>query len=307
MSGMKMNKVWLSILSLLIAFLISACNEDTHSYDDNRQEAQNFLDQHAAGAVSAESKMMKETVHQGTELPARFQQPTFLLAETSTMSDNQSFVVPVGADISSNRGPVTLRDILKRLAVLKRMNVSWADDVDQLAMVDVDIRAEDDYYKAIDNILRQLDYFYEIQGNSIVVKYRDTKTFHIAMPFISSQIDVSIGGDVLGSKEQEHKMKGRLGIENKQSSETSFDSWFNIQSNLEQILKIYSEIEVDDSVDSGLVGLEGQLAALDDDDKKGGGDEAKGGGKTKRTQNAGALGYFVIDRPVGLVTVTAPR
>ncbi len=287
--------VFLQAAALLCVLALASCSS---SYD-NRKEGQSFLDQHTAGAVSADTKVMEEVTQDPTELPERFQNPTFLLSETGSFADQEEFSVPVGADISSSRGPVALRDILKRLAVLKRMNVSWAEDVDQMALVDVDIRAEDDFYDAIDNILRQLDYFYEIQGNSIVVKYRDSKTFHIAMPFLNPTFNIGVGGDVLGSQDVKHKMKGRIEIESTSAAD-SFDVWANIQKNLDEILKIYSETEIADTVDT---------ASLAESSLEGDKTKEKGADTVQKTRirNKGAHGYYVIDKPVGLITVTAPR
>ncbi|HSR36650.1 MAG TPA: type II and III secretion system protein, partial [Desulfurivibrionaceae bacterium] len=137
-------------------------------------------------------------------MPVRFQQPSYVLKESTSgsqlgLGETAEIKIPVGADISSTTGPVALRDILKRLAALKKMKVSWASDVDQSAMVDVDIKAEDDFFDAIDNILRQVDYYHEVKGNTIVVQYRQTKKFHVAMPFTKSTYETGVGGDVLGS------------------------------------------------------------------------------------------------------------
>lgn len=287
--------VFLQAAALLCVLALASCSS---SYD-NRKEGQSFLDQHTAGAVSADTKVMDEVTQDPTELPERFQKPTFLLSESGSFADQEDFSVPVGADISSSRGPVALRDILKRLAVLKRMNVSWAEDVDQMALVDVDIRAEDDFYDAIDNILRQLDYFYEIQGNSIVVKYRDSKTFHIAMPFLNPTFNVGVGGDVLGSQDVKHKMKGRIEIESTSAAD-SFDVWANIEKNLNEILKIYTETEIADTVET---------SALNENSLDGGKESEKNSASVQKTRirNQGAHGYYVIDKPVGLITVTAPR
>ena len=73
-------------------------------------------------------------------------------------------VIKVGATIRSTTGPQPLRDILKRLAALKGMNISWASDVDQNALVDVDINANDDFHEAIDHLLRQINYFHDTKG-----------------------------------------------------------------------------------------------------------------------------------------------
>ena len=286
--------LYAAVLCLMI-FAVSC----TSSYD-NREQAESFLDKHTAGAVSAETKVVEEMERGTGELPKRFQNPSFLLEQSGSFASDETFSVPVGADISSNRGPVTLRDILKRLAVLKQMNVSWADDVDQKALVDVDIRAEDDYYKAIENILRQLDYFYEIQGNSIVVKYRDTKTFHLAMPFLKQTYTSGVGGDVLGSNDNKHKMKGLIDLLSEGATEDSFNIWANVANNLDSLLQVYSETEVIDSVDIN----EPSLVQPNAEEVSDVGSVSK---TEKRTNNQGALGYYMIDKPVGLITVTAPR
>ncbi len=300
--GKTMRRFWYASLSLVMVALLISCNS---SQEKNHQEAQKFIERHTAGAVSADSKVLEETVQDAGELPSRFQKPSFLLNKADTLAASEMFSVPVGADISSNRGPVMLRDILKRLAVLKRMNVSWADDVDQHALVDVDIRAEDDFYNAIDNILRQLDYFYEVKGNSIVVKYRDTKTFQVAMPFLSPEYTIGIGGDVLGSADATHKMKGLIEMKNKSTSADSFDVWFNIEENLKKILQVYAETEVADLVDTSAP--EPDSLALEESPAPNTAGSGGDGGSKKRSTNEGALGYYMIDKPVGLVTVTAPR
>jgi len=174
------------------------------------------------------------------------------------------------------------------------MNISWASDVDQIAMVDVDIRAEDDFFKSLDNILRQKDYFHEVQGNSIVVKYRETRKFHVAMPFTKSTYETGVGGDVLGSGgvagQNTNKMSGTIQLK---STGNDFDMWDNIRKNLDQILEIW-EATVVAPVDTDPVGQS----------------DAPTPKKTTTTTKRdvqGGKGYYTIDKPVGLITVTAPR
>ena len=91
----------------------------------------------------------------GRSLPVRFQKPSYLIKDTSLAEDaadvDEELTLKVGADITTTAGPVTLRDIMKRLGSLHNMNVSWASDVDQYVYVDVDISANDDFFIAINS------------------------------------------------------------------------------------------------------------------------------------------------------------
>ena len=237
------------------------------------------------------------------QLPVRFQQPSFVLKDSASgaqmgAGETSEIKIPVGADISSTTGPVPLRDIMKRLAALKGMNISWASDVDQMAMVDVDIRAEDDFFKSLDNILRQKDYFEEVQGNTIVVKYRETRKFHVAMPFLKSSYNTGVGGDVLGgSTTATTGLKGTIQLN---SEKNEFDVWDNISKNLDQILGIWEETTAipPPATTTTATGAAAVVAAATP--------PPTATITSKRNVQAGK-GYYSIDRPIGLITVTAPR
>ncbi|MFH7326293.1 type II and III secretion system protein [Desulfurivibrio sp. C05AmB] len=225
------------------------------------------------------------------QLPIRYQRPAYMLQDQGVgrqlgLGDDLRVSVPVGADISSTTGPVPLRDILRRLAALKQMNISWSSDVDQYVPVDVDIRAEEDFFDAIDNILRQVDYFHQVERNTIVVKFRETRTFHVAMPFMISTYNTGVGGDVLGAGGIDSSGSSAL-VGNIQltSNDNRFDIWDNIRKNLDQILEIWEE-----TIQTGPPGDNGVRA----------------GSVTRRNVQAGK-GYYSIDKPIGLITVTAPR
>jgi general secretion pathway protein D/MSHA biogenesis protein MshL len=237
------------------------------------------------------------------QLPVRFQKPAYMLGDTSAQNigagNAEGLTIPVGADISSNTGPVALRDIMKRLAALKGMNISWASDVDQMAMVDVDIRAEDDFFKSLDNILRQKDYFHEVQGNTIVVKYRETRKFHVAMPFLKSSYNTGVGGDVLGGSVASSGLKGNIQLT---SEKNDFDIWENVRKNLDQILDIWEEtVPPPAPAATGSAAQTGGYAQ-----PPAATPPAPAAATTKRNVQAGK-GYYSIDKPIGLITVTAPR
>ena len=199
----KSRKVLLGAI-LLLSLFMSGCMASKDGYQQSQKQSQQFIDKHTAGAVNADAFEGQALVSKPVELPTRFMNPTYLLDEMDTGSGfEDDITIPIGADISSNTGPVTLREIMKRLAVLKGMNVSWANDVDQGALVDVDIRAEDDFFESIDNLLRQLDYFHEVDGNSIIVKYRESKVYQLALPYMTPTYEISVGGNVLGGDQSE--------------------------------------------------------------------------------------------------------
>lgn len=284
----------LILVALTLFFFPAGCSKKAPDFR-GEQEARDFLKKHTSQAVNADafkSDSEKEKTGPPAELPSRFQQPTFLLSETESIGTDD-FAIPVGADISSNAAPVTLREIMKKLAVLKGMNVSWANDVDQGALVDVDIRAEDDFFESIDNILRQLDYFHEVKGNSIIIKHKETRKFHIAMPFMAPQYNMGVGGDVLGgNKIAAHEMSGKIQITSQPENTNSFDIWANVRQNLDQILDIWTTEEV---VTQPAPAGEQMLA---------GAETAQPAVVTNRKPGKG---YYTIDKPVGLITVTAPR
>jgi len=236
-----------------------------------------------------------------SQLPVRFQSPAYTVGSSKDIGDllgtEEEFTVKVGADVSSTSGPVVLRDIIKKLAVLKNMNVSWASDVDQYSYVDVDIRADDDFFKSIDNLLRQRDYFHEVQGNTIVVKFRETKQFHLAMPFVNSKYDASVGGASSDHSSSQITNNGN-----------SFDIWDNVKKNLDIVLQIWEVSKVTQES-----ATEGKLAtnAPATSSTTSGNSTATTADKQKTavemSRSQSAKGYYTIDKPIGLITVTAPR
>ena len=165
---------FLSSSLLLLTLLLSSCITDT-----KQKEQDASLKQESVQSVEQAKTVAAAPVP--LSLPVQYQTPSYVVDrdETENIAIAEESKVKVGARITSTRGPQPLWDILKRLAALKGMNVSWASDVDRNVLVDVNISANDDYYDAIDNMLRQVDYYHEMQGSTIVVKYKETRQFHI--------------------------------------------------------------------------------------------------------------------------------
>ncbi len=273
------------------------------------QQAAAFIAEHSKGAVDGSAPQEKAA----EQLPVRYQSPSYMLKGPSGAggaTTDSDLAIPVGAKIAPTE-PKPLRLVMQELAKLKAMNISWANDVDKESLVYVTIMPEEDFFEAIDNVLRQLDYFHEMEGNTIVIKHKETKKFHIAMPFTSSTYATGVGGDVLGNTEGSN-MKGKLDLS---SSENKFDVWTNIQANLDKILEIWSTapqqvvapppeaIDKEGAAYTSAAGTAQPAAtapAAPVAAPPAAGFEANSSGHS-------GLGYYTIDRPIGLITVTAPR
>ncbi len=213
-----------------------------------------------------------------TALPVRFQKPSYLIKDAGLSEEaasvDEELALKVGADISTTTGPVPLRDIMKGLASLHNMNVSWASDVDQYVYIDVDIRANDDFFVALENMLRQVDYFYELKGNTIIVKFKETRKFHVALP---------------------PRIKGQSNINTSGGTTTNTDAdntrWEIIRNNLDQILDIWAQrYKPPPSAKPSEEGDEEEAMPLQ-------------GATLTQTQS----GFYSVDPSLGLITVTAPR
>ena len=230
----------------------------------------------ATQPVQMESAPAQEEVVGGA-LPVRFQKPSYVIKDKGLTGDaasiDEELTLQVGVDITTTEGPVLLRDILKRLASLHNMNVSWASDVDQYVYIDVDISAEDDFFVALDNMLRQVDYFYEMKGNTIIIKFKETRKYHVALP---------------------PRIKGQKNINTSGGTSTNTDSdntrWEDIRKNLDQILDIWA-----------------QRYDAPPTAKPSESDEEKAPSPKKATLTKTSSGFYSVDPALGLITVTAPR
>jgi general secretion pathway protein D/MSHA biogenesis protein MshL len=276
-----------------------------------------------------------------TSLPVQYQKPSYRVDSASkenVASQADDLVLKVGARISSTK-KVALNDVIKPLAKLKKLNISWASDVIQNINVDVDIKADDDFYMAIEDLLRQVDYFYELKGSTLVIKYKETKRFHIAMPFTQQEFSVTTGGNALGGGTDntvnqtagDKTIEGTIKIA---SDKNQFDIWDNVKLNLDTILnlrtirttkeelgvKTTTKKEVNDisvsqedqgekairSKDEvGQAKIDAGNKAIQEEADRFRLDEEKR--LTMKRKLAEPKGSYMVDKPIGLITVTAPR
>ncbi|WP_339134606.1 MAG: hypothetical protein WGN25_15820 [Candidatus Electrothrix sp. GW3-4] len=229
----------------------------------------------------------QRTVIEPSLLPQRFQRAGYMINdnEANAMLDSgtsDEFQLKVGADITTH-DPISLREAMKALIRNKNMSLSWASDVNQDLLVDIDVTADDNFYEAIDNILRQLDYFHEVQGSTLIIKYRETKQYQIAMPFVKQEYNTAIGGNSFGSD---------VRIDSKGNK---FDIWENIQNNIDSLLATWgATITTPEKSDKG-----------DSDIEK---DEQEGEPVEQTSRRVSSTeSSYTIDKPVGLITVHAPK
>ena len=216
----------------------------------------------------------------GGALPVRFQKPSYVIKDTGIGDEesgiDEELTMKVGADIKTTAGPVPLREIMKRIASLHNMNVSWASDVDQYVYVDVDISADDDFFTALENMLRQVDYFYEMKGNTIIVRFKETRKFHVALPpRIKGQPNINTTGGTTTNTEADNSR------------------WEIIRNNLNQILNVWAQR------------YKPPPSAKPAEEQETAGEKpmALQGATLVQTES----GFYSIDPSLGLITITAPR
>ncbi len=304
---MKSIKNYLLVSSLLLlAFFLTSCVSEKQSQPE------------PATPEQPSTSISPAPVDKPTTLPVRYQTPSYLIdqAAKEDITIAEESKLKVGARITSTRGPQPLWDIVKRLASLKGMNVSWSSDVDQKVLVDVDISSNDDFFTALDNMLRQVDYFHEMNGNTIVIKYKETRQFQIAMPFTTQDYVTGTGGNILGSNDASSNIDGTISLKSKGNE---FDIWDNIKLNLDTILQIWTfrregetVLENTDQVLDDKFGARKGSRGYSADENADTAAESTGASdsaasKANSSKVSGGQGFYIIDKPVGLITVTAPR
>jgi len=312
---MKLKK-WLVVLSLaLMLFSITSCGAKRNAKDLRKTETPPVSETVAAQASP-----------QPAQLPVRYQSTGFVaskgMADDDLGEEADEYQIKVGATIRSSGGPQPLWDVMKRLANLKGMTVSWASDVDGNRLVDVDISANDNFFDAIANLLRQADYYHEVKGKTIVVQNKETKVYQIGVPAMKGAYTSTVGGNFLADREAASGTEGTVKIA---SADNKFDVWENIEKNLNVLLgvvesggervknasmtatandKVNESGSVNSKEGNGSVNATGAAGTASESKEAG---QAQSSEKTVKSvrQTADDGAYFVIDKSVGLITVTA--
>ncbi len=273
------------VLSLLIVALSGCANKNTTNDVEQLPEKETTtpVEEVAAPLPPPEPE----------QLPVRFQTPGFITAEEELDGElgdegSEEYQIKVGATIRSTAGPQPLWDILNRLAGLKSMSVSWASDVDNNVLVDVNIAADDDYFTAIDNLLRQVEYYQEVEDNTLVIKYRDTRKFYLSIPSMKGSYTTTTGGNFLTDRAAATGTEGTVKIT---SDNNEFDVWTNVRVNLDMIMRQWSTTVAE------AITTQSEETAEDG--------ESVTAQATRRVTTGDS--YYTVDQSIGLITVTAPR
>lgn len=271
----------------------------------------------ASSAVS--STAVAQSAPVPTQLPVRYQNPGYSLTKETDglgLGDNASeYQIKVGATIRSTGGPQPLWEVIKRLVNLKGMTVSWASDVDQTILVDVDISANDNFYDAIANLLRQADYYHEVKGKSIIVRNKATKVYQVGIPAMQGNYTTNIGGNFLSSQSASSAASGTEGTVKINSADNKFNVWDNIEKNLKVILQTAEaeRVESDKPVAADPAANNPPVANPNVNTSSkppvfSAGNDKKESEKvtSKVAHNTARDGStFIIDKNIGLITVTA--
>ena len=238
------------------------------------------------------------------QMPARYQNPGYMTSKSGIDEElgatTEEFQIRVGATIKSTSGPQPLWDVLKRLANLKGMTVSWANDVDQNYPVDVDINAQDLFLDAVSNLLRQADYFYEMSGKTIIVKNKTTKVFHIGVPYIKGRYTSTVGGNYLTSKAA---AEGTEGIVKITSEDNEFDIWVNVQKNFDVILGVAAREQA--ALAASRAEAAQNAAQQPGETAPAASVQQAARSAEESSQRAEDGAFYIVDKATGSITVTA--
>jgi general secretion pathway protein D/MSHA biogenesis protein MshL len=310
---MKLKNCLVVLCIALLLSGITSCGAKKNAKDQGKSETP------PPGATAA-----TQAPPPPAQLPVRYQTPGFVTAKDTTADElgieASETQMKVGATIRSTGGPQPLWDVMRRLANLKKMTVSWSSDVDRTLLVDVDIAANDIFFEAISNLLRQADYFHEVKGKSIIIRNKTTKTFQIGVPAMKGGYTTNVGGNFLtssgsgGSSGNGGASSGMEGTVKILSPDNKFDIWTDIEANINKILK--TDVAGKQTAQAGSAG--DPIATKDGVASKDGNKDKPGDAalneekaaysamlKQATRQTEADLASFVIDKSIGMITVTA--
>ena len=308
------------LLLFLITGLMTGCLASKRSLSDIPRAGQGMKDGNASSQAEVQPGV-QSAPHSASasSRPSVSWQPSFTVEDVQVKESKLGLPeLKVGANIESQSGKVVLRDVIKGLAKLKDFNVSWNQDANQNALVDVGIKAEDDFWVALDNVLRQLDYFFEFKNDTLIIGYKQTKTYQVSMPNASYTFTTAVGGNMLGGCTNTKNLGeislatvsegGKDWAEEKTVRYVNrYDLWKKLRQNLDQILEIWEMQNVERATLTSAAAQASQAEAEAKPEEPKGGKTGKEEPITAQSEEWVSLGKgsYTIDESLGIVTVTA--
>jgi MSHA type pilus biogenesis protein MshL len=316
-------RIWHNMRGMLLLFLIigfmTGCAASKRSLSNAPQAEPD------ANASSHTEEQSGPYSIPASSHPSVSWQPSFTVEDIQVKESKLGLPeLKVGANIQSQSGKVVLRDIIRGLANLKDFNVSWNKDANPNAMADVDIKADDDFWVALDNVLRQLDYFFEFKNDTLIIGYKQTNTYQVSMPNISYTFTAAVGGNMLGGCTNTNNLgeislatvppeaqELRAGAGDWAQEKTlryvnRYDLWKSFRQNLDQILEIWEMQNVERET------LTSAAVQASEETQKKEGQSQNEKEKTEKPVTAMAeewvslgKGSYTVDESLGIVTVTA--
>ncbi len=322
-------RIWHDMRGMLLLFLIigfmTGCAASKRSLSNTLQ---------AEPDANASSQTEVQPVEQSgpSSIPASSRpsvswQPSFTVEDIQIKESKLGLPeLKVGANIESQSGKVVLRDIIRGLANLKGFNVSWNKDANPNALVDVDIKADDDFWVALDNVLRQMDYFFEFKNDTLIIGYKQTETYQVSMPNVSYTFTTAVGGNMLGGctntknlgeislatvppEAQELRSGAGDWAEEKTLRYVNrYDLWKSFRQNLDQILEIWEMQNVERATLTSTATQASQEIQKKGEQSQEKMEKKEGPGITAMSEEWVSLGKgsYTIDESLGIVIVNAP-
>lgn len=129
---------------------------------------------------------------------------------------------------------VPLFQVLSPIAEEAGLNLIFDPDVDQSALVTVDFNNVT-FKEALDYILEPLDLLYRIDGTNLRIKVFDTVIFELGYIAQPNMVTVKVGGDVLGSAQEEGGLLGDVEVQAKTPEEAQ-DIWKSVETGLSKLI-----------------------------------------------------------------------
>ena len=313
-------RIWHDMRGMLLLFLIigfmTGCAASKRSLSNAPQTEPD-------ANVSSQTEVQPGEQSGPSSIPASSRpsvswQPSFTVEDVQVKESKLGLPeLKVGANIESQSGKIVLRDIIMGLAKLKDFNVSWNKDANPNALVDVDIKADDDFWVALDNVLRQLDYFFEFKNDTLIIGYKQTKTYQVSMPSVSYAFTTAIGGNMQGGPDDNTGNLGEISLatvteagkdwaEEKTTRYVNrYDLWKTFRQNLDQILEIWEMQSVERETLTSAAAQASQEVQKEREQSQG--EEGETEKPTAMSEEWVRLGKgsYTIDESLGIVTVDA--